>query len=100
MRPLIEARGHRDFAYNEWDLRAGRVGVALDLRTVRTRRHRMTVEMNSGAGELYDLHDDPHELHDRYDDEACRTVRRELADMITEGRNGLPTPALAVVGTA
>lgn len=100
VRPLIEARGHRDFAYDEWDLRAGRVGVALDLRTVRTRRHRMTVEMNSGAGELYDLHDDPHELHDRYDDVACQAVRKELADMITEGRNGLPTPALPVVGTA
>ena len=100
LRPLLEGRGQRDFAYNEWDLRAGRVGVALDLRTVRTKRHRMTVEMHSGAGELYDLQEDPHERHDRYGDEACRTVRRELADMIAEGRNGLPMPTLPVVGTA
>ncbi|NYT25033.1 sulfatase-like hydrolase/transferase [Alcaligenaceae bacterium] len=100
LRPLIERQGQRDFAYNEWDLRAGRVGVALDLRTVRTQRHRMTIEVNSGAGELYDLQEDPHELHNRYEDPAHRNIRRELADMISQGRNGLPERRLPVVGTA
>lgn len=100
LRPLIEQRGSRDFAYNEWDLRPGRVGLALDLRTVRTKRHRMTIEVNSAAGELYDLHDDPHELHNRYGDPAFERVQRELTEMVGQGRKGLPTPRLPVVGTA
>lgn len=100
LRPLLQDDASRDFAYNEWDLRAGRVGVALDLRTVRTQRHRMTCEVKSGAGELYDLREDPHELINRYDDPAYVAVRRELADMIANGRSAGPKPQLPVVGTA
>jgi len=59
LRPLIEGDATRDFARNEWGLLPGRVGVALELRTVRTRTHKLTVDLNSGAGELYDLQADP-----------------------------------------
>ena len=100
LRPVLEGRETRDFAYNEWDLRAGRVGVALDLRTVRTKRHRITLEMKSGAGELYDLVDDPHELVNRFDDPAFAALRKELADMIASSRSGRAMPDLPVVGTA
>jgi len=82
LRPLIEGRESRDFAYNEWDLRASRCGVDLRLRTVRTATQKMTVELDSGAGELYDLVNDPYELINRYDDPAYAAARREMQDMI------------------
>jgi hypothetical protein len=83
LRPLIERDDTtRDFASSEWDLRASRCGVDLHLRTVRTRRHKLTVELLSGAGELYDLDDDPQEMTNRFDDAGYAAVRRELADMI------------------
>ena len=67
---------------------------------VRTRRHKLTLEMNSGAGELYDLHDDPHELVNRFDDPAFAALRKELAEMIASSRSGRAMPDLPVVGTA
>ena len=60
----------RDFALCEWDVRASRCGVDLKLRTVRARRYKLTLEVISGAGELYDLNDDPFELDNRFDDSA------------------------------
>lgn len=33
-----------------------------------------------GRGELYHLEQDPGELHDRFDDPACRDVRREMVE--------------------
>jgi arylsulfatase A-like enzyme len=83
LRPLIESdRARRDFAYSEWDLRASRSGVDLDLRTVRTRTHKLTLDLRSGAGELYDLANDPHEMDNRFGDAGVARVQRELADMI------------------
>ncbi len=82
LRPLLESEGTRDFAYNEWDLHPARCGVALKLRTVRTRTHKLTLEMDSGAGELYDLAADPTELDDRVGDPGRAGVQRELTDMI------------------
>jgi arylsulfatase A-like enzyme len=82
LRPLIEGEASRDFAYNEWDLHPARCGVALRLRTVRTQRHKLTLEETSGAGELYDLADDPAEMENRFGDPGLAAVQRELADMI------------------
>lgn len=100
LRPLIEGRGSRDFSYNEWDLRASRCGVDLRLRTVRTRDCKMTVELNSESGELYDLAEDPGEMVNRYDDPAYSAVQREMRDMISSRpRDYLETP-LEQVGMA
>ncbi|MEO6596707.1 MAG: sulfatase/phosphatase domain-containing protein, partial [Planctomycetota bacterium] len=52
------------------------------LRTVRTQRHKLTLELDSGAGELYDLVEDPQEMVNRFDDQSYAAVRRELSDMI------------------
>jgi arylsulfatase A-like enzyme len=82
LRPLIEKDATRDFAYNEWDLRASRCGVDLWLRTVRTATHKLTLETNSGAGELYDLVNDPQEMDNRFGDPGIGKVQRELEDMI------------------
>jgi hypothetical protein len=56
--------------------------VDLDLRTVRTRTHKLTKDLRSGAGELYDLANDPHEMDNRFDDAGLAKVRKELEDMI------------------
>ena len=101
LRPLIEGdRATRDFARSEWDLRASRCGVDLALRTVRTRRHKLTLELHSGAGELYDLDVDPGEMENRFDDPAYAGVRRELSDMIASRPDDARREPLPQVGMA
>lgn len=79
LRPLIEnPDADRDFALNEWDLHPQRTGVALSLRTVRTRTHKLTVDQESGGGELYDLVGDPHETQNLFDDPAASEIRAQL----------------------
>lgn len=98
LRPLLEGHPNagRDFAYNEWDLHPSRCGVALQLRTVRTRTHKMTVELGTGAGELYHLAEDPCEMQNLFDDAGYRRVRQELMDMVhsrpADVRRDLPEP--------
>jgi arylsulfatase A-like enzyme len=72
----------RDAAYSEWHVHPSRCGVDLKLRTVRTKTHKCTFELGSGAGELYDLANDPAEMDNRYDDPGCANVRKELHDMM------------------
>ena len=100
LRPLIEADASRDFAFNEWNLLPSRSGVALDLRTVRTRTHKLTLEGNSGAGELYDLGNDPFELDNLFDDASVSAVQAELHDMINARPDDISTEALPQVGMA
>jgi arylsulfatase A-like enzyme len=100
LRPLLETESAtRDFALNEWGLLPGRVGVALELRTVRTRTHKMTIDLNSGAGELYDLVADPFEKTNLFDAPEATNIRKQLEDCIAtrpkdQRPNGTP------VGTA
>ena len=62
LRPLIETNNAtRDFALNEWELLPTRAGVPLSLRTIRTKTHKLTVDLQSGAGEMYDMIHDPGE---------------------------------------
>jgi arylsulfatase A-like enzyme len=96
LRKLIQSQDSRDFAYSEWDLRASRSGVDLDLRTVRTRRHKLTLDLRSGAGELYDLHDDPHEMHNLFGETP---IQKQLVDMI-RSRPADAVPRLPQVGMA
>jgi arylsulfatase A-like enzyme len=96
LRKLAEGKASRDFAYSEWDLRASRSGVDLDLRTVRTKTHKLTVDLRSGAGELYDLANDPHEMENVFD---TARAKKELIDMI-ESRPQDIRPRLPQVGMA
>lgn len=99
LRPLIESdQASRDFACSEWDLRASRCGMDLRLRTVRTRRHKLTLELGSGAGELYDLQEDPSEIQNRFDDASYAAVRRELTDMICSRPDDVLRTVLPQVG--
>jgi len=82
--PLVagKAGASRDVAYNEWNLAATRCGVPLNLRTIRTKTHKCTFELNSGAGELYDLGNDPGEMTNVFEDAGYGNVRKELEDMM------------------
>jgi arylsulfatase A-like enzyme len=72
----------RDVAWSEWHVHPSRCGVPLKLRTVRTRSHKCTFELESGAGELYDLVNDPGEMKNLFDHPGHATVRRELHEMM------------------
>ena len=96
LRALIEGEQTRDFAYSEWDLRPSRSGVELDLRTARTKRHKLTMDLRSGAGELYDLHDDPYEMNNLF---GQTRIQNHLADMI-RSRPADVIPRLPQVGMA
>ena len=69
-------------AYSEWNVNASRCGVPLELRTVRTKTAKLTLELGSGAGELYDLAGDPNEMDNRFDDPGAAALRRELEEMV------------------
>jgi arylsulfatase A-like enzyme len=100
LRGLIEGRGPgREFARSEWHLRPSRSGVELQLQTVRTRRYKLTVEQISGAGELYDLQEDPDEMCNCFESPAYAAVRRELTEMIAS-RPADRADTLAQVGMA
>ena len=86
----------RDFAYGEWDLNPQNWGLDLKLRVVRTTRHKMTMEMNSGAGELYDLQNDPYETTNLFDQE--RKLKKEFEDMIRSRPNDQIPEALVPSG--
>jgi arylsulfatase A-like enzyme len=83
LRPLLEGKdAPRDVAYSEWYVHPSRCGVPLQLRTVRTKTHKCTFELDSGAGELYDLVNDPEEMVNRFDDPAYAKTRQALEDMM------------------
>ena len=83
LRPLIDNDDvTRDVAYCEWNLSKIRQGVGLKLRTVRTKTHKLTLEEVSGAGEMYDLVNDPDEMRNVFDDPAHAKLRKELEEMI------------------
>lgn len=79
---MIESSATRDVAYSEWNVNQSRCGVPLELRTVRTKAAKLTIERVSGAGEMYDLANDPHEMQNLFDDPGHTAMRRELEDMI------------------
>jgi arylsulfatase A-like enzyme len=83
LRLMLEGRDDaRDVAYSEWRVHPSRCGVALELRTVRTRRYKCTLELDSGAGELYDLESDPRELVNLFDDAGYARLRGEMEGRI------------------
>ena len=69
LRRLMEgAEESRDFAYQEWNVVPWDGTPELQLRTVRCKRHKLSLELASGEGELYDLEEDPHEMDNLFGD--------------------------------
>ncbi|WP_089721142.1 sulfatase-like hydrolase/transferase [Candidatus Entotheonella palauensis] len=100
LRPLIEnPSATRDFAYNEWELLPARTGVPLSLRTVRTKAYKLTIDEQSGAGEMYDRVNDPGEMNNIFDSPSAAAARKELLDMIA-ARPDDALPPQAPVGQA
>ena len=81
---MLEGNAARDAAWSEWHVHPSRCGVGLQLRTVRTRRYKATFELGSGAGELYDLADDPMEKRNLFDDPGHAATRKELEGLMRE----------------
>jgi arylsulfatase A-like enzyme len=52
--------------------------TSVDLRTLITDRYKLTVYRDADYGELFDLQEDPQELHNRYNDPACAAIKSDL----------------------
>lgn len=99
LRPVWEDGATRKFARNEWGLLPGRVGIALELRTVRTQTHKLTVDLNSMDGELYDLVADPGETTNLFRDPGATVIKDELVKYVLS-RPADERPDQVPVGTA
>jgi len=73
---------HRQGSYTEWDLGTDRCGVALNLSSIRTKTHKLTVEGLSGVGEMYDLVADPDEMDNCFEDPAQSAARTALEALL------------------
>lgn len=80
--------GIRKAAYSEWFAGASRIGIDLELNTVRTETLKLTIEKHSGAGEMYDLEADPDEMRNVFDD-ARYTRQRDTLSRLIEDRPGI-----------
>lgn len=101
LKGLLAGNGQpREAAWSEWHVHPSRCGVALQLRTVRTRTHKATFELASGAGELYDLVNDPFETTNRFDDPAYAAVRKELEGLMRDRPGKLVAKLAEPIGMA
>lgn len=100
LRPLGETTdATRDFAMSEWELLPNRVGVALSLRCVRTRTHKLTMDMRSETGELYDLINDPDEMQNVFENPDYSEIRQELTAYLLSRPDDIG-PNRVPIGTA
>ena len=99
LHPVIEGDASRDCALNEWEILPARAGVALGLRTVRTKTHKLTVHWRSGAGEVHDLTSDPEEASNFFNVPEVAGVRRELETLLDRPQDDVG-PICAPVGIA
>src|SRR5690606_39821745 len=98
--PVIDGTESREVALSEWYVGEARCGVPLELHTVRAKGWKCTIERRSGAGELYDLVNDPDEMHNMFDEPAGAAWRR-IAEAAIRARLETPQPdRLPVVGMA
>ncbi len=98
--PVARGEQSREVAYSEWYVGESRCGVPLELHTVRAKDWKCTIERVSGAGEMYDLRNDPDEMHNVYDDPAYASMRRDAQDLIEARPGGVLPTRLPSVGMA
>lgn len=74
-------------------------GAEVHLRTLVTDRYKLTVYRGRDWGELFDLHDDPGEVHNRFDDPASRDLRESmLRKLVDADLSREPSPTRRVAG--
>lgn len=101
LRPLIEtSSARREFAFSEWELRPSRSGISLQIQTVRTATHKLTVDQISNEGEMYDLINDPFEMDNIFLDSAHISTRAKLEAMMAQRPNDAILPPLEQTGMA
>ena len=92
IRPLLEGRAERIqdavLVENDEDY------IGCNLRTVVTDRYKLTCYSDGSCGELFDMHNDPGELHNLWNEDGMRDVKAnltaELLKLITVTDNPLP----------
>lgn len=103
LRPFIDSAVNdptwqSDHVYVEWGLDASRCGIDLDLRTVVTGQYRYTLELGSGDGELYDLHDDRYEMNNIFNESTSENILKEMEQRRLERPDDVRTKPLPIVG--
>jgi uncharacterized sulfatase len=58
--------------------------TAIHLRTYIDDRYKLTIYRDRSWGELFDLHEDPDELRNRFDDPDYATVRARLFEQLAQ----------------
>ncbi len=74
--------------------------VALKLRTICTRTHKCTFELESGAGELYNIVNDPEEMVNRFDDPTYAKVRAAVHELVRLRPGAILEPLAEPIGMA
>jgi hypothetical protein len=62
--------------------------------------YKLTIEGHSGAGEMYDLYEDPHEMHNIFGEPSYTAVEKQLKQYIASRPQDELRPELPQVGMA
>jgi arylsulfatase A-like enzyme len=90
--------GPREWVLTEDDFD---VMIKVPLRTVTTKRYKLTRQLDAPAnGELYDLHDDPGELVNLWNDPERKAIKDDLLALLDEvtPQKGRDLPSVGLVG--
>lgn len=83
LKSILEGSGDtRDAAYSEWEVSATRCGVELDLRTVHIGSAKLTIELNTGEGEMYDLSNDPNEMNNLWNNPDHTELQERMVTLL------------------
>jgi arylsulfatase A-like enzyme len=83
LRGCFEGKGSpHEAVYSEWDVAPSRCGVRLDLRTVHTGKAKLTLELRSGDGELYDMLEDPNEMRNLWNEMSASELQKQMLSML------------------
>jgi len=100
LHPIIQGQEQRDCAWSEWQVHPARLGVALELRAVRTSNYSYTFEFGSGSGELYDLQQDPKQMINHFEDPKWREVRTQMHTLLLNRPGTIRSELTEPVGIA